>query len=427
MVEFPSSKNHLPDPKGAPVKSLLLVGEGLADHPLEALGGKTPLASAHTPAMDALARRGLSGFLQPIPKGYPATADVALLTLLGYDLRESNVGPATWRASFARHRLRDGELAFLCTFVTLSDGSMVDATAGGLVESEMTELVRSLNEGLGTEDIRFERGVADTNLLITRGDTAATLSAYPTRCTGPGDIQGSAFGPFMPSGEQAGILCELMESAGELLSNHPVNTARRNVGVDVANGLWIWGPSRAGHLERFESLYGRRGVLVGHLPTVQSAGAFVGLEVVDPGHGGDRLSFNYEARVDAAMRALARSDYVVLYVEAPTLQDYEDPIEQKIRTIETMDQRVVAPVVAQAQDQRGLRVALTSDRVVSVLTGASASDPVPFALFGPGVAAMGRGGYSEADAAIGGVSYTRGSGLTQHLVNPDPMGFMSDR
>jgi 2,3-bisphosphoglycerate-independent phosphoglycerate mutase len=386
---------------GPKMKYLILVGDGMGDQPLPDLAGRTPLEAARTPAMDFIARQGEISLLRTIPPGLPPGSDVANLSLLGYLPEECYTGRAPLEAASMGVRLAAGEVAFRCNLVTLDrrqDGTvtMVDYSAGHISSEEARQLVESLAAELGSPGSRFYPGVSYRHLFVHQGEFSG-LATVP-----PHDHTGREVSAFWNRYLAIPELGEMVERAGRILAEHPVNEARRRQGKNPANGIWLWGEGRTPALARLTQSYGISGALISAVDLLRGIGICAGLEIIRvPGATG-YLDTNYRGKVTAALAALDRHDFVFVHVEAPDEASHQGSLPNKLQAIEDFDRQIVQPIL---DGMKGVdfRLALTMDHFTPLAIKTHSDHPVPVVIYDSRRrSSAGAEGYSEREAAASG-------------------------
>ncbi len=397
------------------MKVVLLVGDGMADAPLEALGGQTPLEAARTPHMDALAREGTLGVASTIPEGYPAGSDVANLSVFGYDPRLCYTGRAPLEAAAMGVELGPEDVAYRLNLVSLLVGTgqvfMDDFSAGHITTSEAAEIVASLSGKLGDERFEFYPGVSYRHLLVWRG------GREEARTTPPHDILGQPVTDYLPQGDGAAELLHLITGSQILLKDHPVNRARREAGRKEANSIWLWGQGRAPQMPSYRERFGLGGAVVSAVDLLKGIARLAGLEPLEvPGATG-YLDTDYAGKVAAALGALEHDDFVGVHVEAPDEAGHEGSVAHKVQAIEDFDAQVVGPVRA-ALDARGAPYALLvmPDHPTPIALRTHTADPVPFALLGGPHRGVPGAGFTEAAARATGVRVAAAHHLLEHIL-----------
>jgi len=375
------------------MKLIVLLGDGMADLPLEVLGGRTPLQAAEKPNMDRLARQGRSGLARTVPEGFAPGSDVANLSVLGYDPAECYTGRAPLEAAAMNVHLGPDDIAFRCNFVTIDNGLMKDYSAGHISTEEGQELIEALAPLMPGQ--RLYPGVSYRNLLVLQAGARA-------ECTPPHDISGQPVEEHLPRGQDSELLVALMEAARPVLERHQVNRRRIAAGKRPANAIWLWGQGPAPAMPSFAEKYGLSGAMISAVDLLKGIGRYAGLKVIDvPGATGN-IDTNYQGKVDAALEALKSRDFVYLHIEAPDEAGHEGEIDLKVRAIELFDEKVVGPVL-QALEKSGedWRVLLMPDHATPISIKTHSSDPVPFTIAGSGIEPDGVESFDELAAQRG--------------------------
>ncbi|MGD9559237.1 MAG: 2,3-bisphosphoglycerate-independent phosphoglycerate mutase [Oscillospiraceae bacterium] len=394
------------------MKTVIVIGDGMADNPVEALGGKTPLEAADIPVMDALAGAGEVGHAQTVPRGVPPGSDTAILSIFGYDPRQYFSGRAPLEAAGAGVPLKAGDVAYRCNMVALEDGEMpfeekkILSHSGGSVEGEvalalMDALLGDARFAACAEKhgVRFYPSDSFRHIAVQGGAEVKGLATV-----GPHDHLGQAQGGLLPTGCAAAAgLCELMALAHEILQEHPLNAERRRAGKLPANGLWFWAQGVALGLPSFEKEHGVRGFVVSAVPLVQGIGALAGMDVVCvPGATGE-LDTNYEGKANAVVKGLADGyDFALLHVEAPDECTHNGDTPGKLQAIEWLDSRCIARVVAGLREAgEAFRILVLSDHKTLTSTRGHDGDPVPYILYKSDAEAHSGRAYTEREAEMG--------------------------
>jgi 2,3-bisphosphoglycerate-independent phosphoglycerate mutase len=401
------------------VKSVIVIGDGMSDRPVEQLGRKTPLQVARKPHIDRIAREGRTGLLRTVGETGPADSAVANLAVLGYDPAASAQGRAVLEAASMGVELRPDDVAVRCNLVCLEgppgDRRIRNHSAGHISNDEAAELIGALDAelggGRGERPVHFFPGVSYRHLLVLRGGWASPA----VECAPPHDNVGGRVADLLPRALDAGAaptarrLVELYERALPVLARHPVNEARRAAGKDEANAIWTWSPGRRQPLQSLKERYGVRGAVISAVDLIMGLGVCVGMDLVKvPGATG-LADTNYEGKAEAALDALADHDLVYVHVEATDEAGHARDLDLKIRCIEYLDQRLVR-VILEGLEARGIRaaVAVLPDHPTPVATGQHGRDPVPVAILRPGEAPDATRRYDEAEAARGSLGMMTG-------------------
>jgi 2,3-bisphosphoglycerate-independent phosphoglycerate mutase len=395
------------------MKFVVILGDGMADLPLAALQGKTPLQWANKPHMDRIARLGRNGLALTVPEGFPPGSDVANLSVAGYEPQKYYTGRAPLEAAAMGVPLAEGDIAFRCNFVTIENGIMLDYSAGHITSEEGRELIEALKPLMPGH--RLYAGVSYRNVLVLKAGARAI-------CTPPHDISDQPVQGHLPRGEEASLLQELMDAAQPILARHPVNLKRVAAGRKPANAIWLWGQGPAPAMPGFPELYGLRGAMISAVDLLKGIGVYAGLEVINvPGATGT-LDTNYEGKVQAALEALRRLDFVYLHIEAPDEAGHEGDLEQKVRAIELFDRLAVGPLIEGLKSGgEDWRVLLMPDHATPISIKTHSSDPVPFAIMGNGIEPDNVQTFDEQSAKLGGYGQVSATALVGMMARGRPL------
>jgi 2,3-bisphosphoglycerate-independent phosphoglycerate mutase len=394
------------------MKYVVLIGDGMADYPLPDKGGKTPLELAATPGMDRLAQKGTLGLVSTIPEGMEPGSDVANLAAMGYDPRKYYSGRAPVEAASIGVALTETDIAFRCNLVTLAekDGSLImdDYSAGHITTAEAAEVIAGLKNELDSQYITFYPGVSYRHLMVWKNGTDKL------KTTPPHDISGRRIDDYLPRGEGAERVKQLMEKSRAVLPGLEVNRQRLTRGDKPVSSIWLWGQGRALKMPRFADLHGISGSVISAVDLVKGLGICAGLASINvPGATG-YLDTNYEGKVTAALDALEKGDFVYVHVEAPDEASHKGSYGEKIQAIEDFDRRIVGPVIAGLEQRYGdFKVLVMPDHPTPLSTKTHASDPVPFILYASADSnkSAQQRGYCEKDAKAAGFFVDEGTRL----------------
>ncbi len=383
-------------------KLLFLIGDGMGDWPMEELGGKTVLQAAQTPAMDAIARRGISGLCRTVPPQMPPGSDVANMSLLGFDPATLHTGRGPIEAAAQGLELAPDDLVWRCNLVTVTrfdrQGTMLDYSSNHIKTEAARELVAMLRQELGTDPFELVPGVQYRHLLVQRG--GASGSDARLQINPPHDILDQPIADDMARYASSPALNSFLAAAAKLLGA-PANTTK-------ANALWPWGQGRPLLLPDFKEIYGLRGAVVSAVDLIKGLGRAAGMQVLDvPGATG-LLDTNYEGKVQAALKFLEHGDFVFVHVEAPDECGHGGDPAEKREAVERFDARIVQPLVQALPDAAFL---VTCDHFTPCAVRTHVPEPVPFALAWPGCPANGAAAFDEAAAATSGVLLDKGHEL----------------
>ncbi len=362
------------------MKYVILQGDGMPDHPLDELRGKTPLEAANTPNLDRIARSAIRfGTAKTIPEPLPPGSDVGNLAVLGYDPMLYYTGRSPLEAASMRVDLNWDDVALRCNLVTLSyqDGKeiMQDYSAGHITTGEARELLLDLKKELEEQDLKFHPGVSYRHLVIWSGGNKSI------KTTPPHDISGKEINPYLPTGEGAQRLNGLIEKSREILEGHPVNKRRLEEGKSPATSIWLWGQGVAPSMPSFEELYGMSGSVVSAVDLVKGIGRYAGLSVIDvPGATG-YLDTNYEGKVEYALDSLNEVDITMIHIESTDETGHVGDANLKIQAIEDFDGRVVKHVLESMGRFGDYKILVTSDHPTPIDVRTHVNEPVPFAIY----------------------------------------------
>lgn len=368
------------------MKHIIILGDGMADEPIESLAGKTPLQFAATPYMDKLAQLGVSGMLKTVPDGFHPGSEVANLAVLGYDLPKVYEGRGVLEAASIGVELQPGELAMRCNLICVEGEILKNHSSGHISTEEADELIKFLNEKLGSDTVRFYTGVSYRHLLVIKGGNKHL------DCTPPHDVPLKPFRPLMvkpeapEAKETADLLNDLILKSQELLKNHPVNLKRIAAGKDPANSIWPWSPGYRPAMETMQELYGfKKGAVISAVDLIRGIGTYAGLEVIHVEGATGLYNTNYEGKAHAALEALKTNDFVYLHVEAADEAGHEGDVKLKIRTIEDLDNRVLRIIYEALQTwSEPVAIAVLPDHPTPCAIRTHTNKPIPFVIYKPG-------------------------------------------
>ncbi len=360
------------------MKYLILLADGMADYPLDDLGGKTPLEHAFTPHMDRMAAEGTLGLIDTIPEGLQSASDVANLAVLGYDPRTCYTGRGPLEAASMGIALAPADVACRCNLVTLGEGPdavMEDFTAGHISPAEAKQIIDDLQREIGSEAVRFYPGVGYRNLMVLSGGNP-DFSATP-----PHDITGKPSASHLPQGPGAGEITRLMRLSRQCLADHPVNKDRRARGLRPANSIWLWGQGRAPQMVKISDRFHIRGGVISAVDLLNGIGVYAGLKAIRVAGATGYTDTDYAGKAREALAALRELDLVFVHVEAPDEMGHEGNVKGKVRAIEDFDEKVVGTVLKGMDSLGPMRIAVLSDHPTPISTRTHAPDPSPFAVW----------------------------------------------
>ncbi len=382
------------------MKYAIVLGDGMADYPLDELKGKTPLETARKPNMDRLAAEGAGGRLKTVTGGLPPSSDVANLAILSYNPARYYSGRGPLEAASLGVDLEEDEVAFRCNFVTISSSELIDYSAGHISTRESKILIGLLEETLGGQGMKFHPGISYRQLLVVK-EQLLEEGRGGLKTTPPHDITGMAFEPYLPRGRGAAFLKDLIQKSRLILPGHEINDIRIDLGENPANMIWVWGEGKKPSLPSFEEKFGMKGALISAVDLLKGIAVISGLEVIEvPGATG-YFDTDYEGKGKAAVEALKKNDFVYVHVEAPDEAGHAGNVAEKVKAIEAIDDKIVSPLLQARADFPELRVALLPDHATPISARTHTVDPVPFAVWGEGIEADEMEGFSENEAKKG--------------------------
>ena len=395
------------------MKYVVVLGDGMADWPIEELNEKTPLDVANHPYMDQLAQSGLFGLVRTVPEGMKPGSDTANLAVFGYDPKRYYSGRSPLEAASLGIPL----VTYRCNLVTLSDtdcledATMIDYSAGEISTKEAQELITMLDCALSGEGVRLYPGFSYRHcLVLNHAREGADL-------TPPHDFTGMPVSGKLPKGTNAALLRDWMEKARVLLSNHPVNVKRRASGKNPANAIWFWGEGRKPALTPFFEKNGLHGTVISAVDLIQGIGRCAEMNVVKVNGATGTYETNFTGKAEAAIRALdGGSDYVYIHIEAPDECGHHGQIKEKIFSIEQIDEKILGPVweYLKASGEE-YAILVLPDHPTPIQIRTHCSDPVPFALYRNGDQGAKKLKYNEKDAASTGVLVLDGYTLIDRM------------
>ncbi len=400
-------------------KYIVLLGDGMADLPIEELGGKTPLEYAKTDNMDFIAQNGQIGMVATIPEGFEPGSDVANMNILGYAPSKYYTGRAPLEAVNMGIDLKEDQIAFRMNFVCLSEGIdsdkavMEDFSAGHISTEESAGLVASLQSEIGSDKLFFREGVGYRNILLWSGDTK---SIKETKCSPPHDISQKEIKNHLPSGSFAREIIKLTKKAEKVLKEHPINTKRLKEGKKPANSIWLWGQGGIPSMPPFYDMFGLRGRIISAVDLINGLGRAIGLEPVHVEGATGYIDTNYLGKANAALEVLRSQDFVFVHVEAPDEAGHNGSVKDKVRAIEDFDSMVVGTVLKAQKNDPSIRIMVLCDHATPVSLRTHTDAPVPFLIY-PSIE-KGRSGlsYSENSAMlVSGKSSINGTDLMSYF------------
>ncbi len=401
------------------MKYVVILGDGMADEPIAALGGKTPLQYAATPAMDDLARRGVSGMLSTVSEGFAPGSEIANMVVLGYDVSKEFEGRGSLEAASMGVKIADDEMAMRCNLICIENGRIKNHSAGHISTDEAAQLIATLQQELGGERFTFHSGISYRHLLLMKNGDKRLI------CTPPHDVPGTPFEDVMIASQTpeaqpiADLLNELTLRSQAVLEYHPINVARRAAGKDPANSIWLWSagyhPQMCTLAERYNL---QSGAVISAVDLIKGIGVYAGLKPIEVQGATGLSDTNYEGKASAAIEALRDNDFVFLHVEASDEASHEGDVDLKVRTIEYLDSRIVRPIVeAVTTFDEPVTIAVLPDHPTPCRLKTHTREAVPFVICKPTQKPDAVVRYDEFAAREGGYGLLRGEEFMQRLID----------
>ena len=398
------------------MKYIVMLGDGMADYPVEALGGKTPLEVAKKPNIDRLARGGRLGMVKTVPDGLKPGSDVANLSAMGYDPLKCYTGRSPLETVSIGIQMDDTDVAFRCNLVTLSDDAeyaektMVDYSSGEITTAEAAELIRAVDEAFRTDEILFYPGISYRHCMIWhQGPVGLNL-------TPPHDISDRKITEYLP---QNPVILDLMKRSYEILKAHPINQDRMARGLNPANSIWLWGEGTRPGVTGFEAAYGVKASVISAVDLIKGIGLCAGMKVIEVEGATGNIDTNFKGKGEAALKTLLDGqDLVYIHVEAPDECGHHGDLEGKIQAIERIDQDIVGPLLKGLEEAgEDYSILVMPDHPTPISIKTHISDPIPYLLYcSTDVTDSGIDTYTEKTGKSTGVYVEPGYLLMQQLL-----------
>ena len=398
------------------MKYIVVLGDGMADRPIEELNGKTPLEAANTPVMDEMAGKGIVGLAHTIPEGMSPGSDTANLAVLGYNPRLYYTGRSPLEALSIGVDMKETDVALRCNIVTVSDDDLpyeektiIDHSSSEISTEDAAVLIEAVRKELENDIYKFYVGTSYRHLTIWDDGSVVPL-------TPPHDILGKVIGSYLPKEE---ALYEMMKKSYDILNNHPLNVARAEKGLNKANSLWFWGAGTKPCLTSFYEKTGKKGVMISAVDLLKGIAVGAEMKVIEVEGADGTLHTNYEGKAQAAVDALLKDDYdfAYIHVEAPDEMGHQGSLERKLKAIEFLDERVIK-VVKEQMDASGVdyRMLVTPDHPTPIAIRTHSSDPIPFLLYDSTRQRRRIGFYNEKEAMMSGIVVEDGYEMIEKLL-----------
>ena len=381
------------------MKHIIILGDGMADLPVERLGGKTLLQYANKPMMDQLAREGRTGRLVTVPEGFPPGSEVANTAILGYDLNKVYEGRGPLEAASIGYEMADDDMAIRSNLITLEDGKIITHNGGNLETKNGDILIKYLNEHLGSDRVKFITGIQYRHLLVIKGGSKHIVCApphdHPNEPWRPLLVKPASVGSDLVSDtdrltpqQTADLINDLILKSQELLAKHPYNLAKAAKGERQANSIWPWSGGYRPSMQTLQQQYPqiKSGTVISAVDLIRGIGHYAGLKIVEVEGATGLADTNYEGKAQAAIDALKQDDFVFVHVEASDEAGHDGDLELKLKTIEYLDQRLIAPVYKEVETwDEPVCIAILPDHLTPVEMRIHVGQPVPFIIWHRGI------------------------------------------
>ncbi len=406
------------------MKYIILIGDGMADYPLEELNDRTPLEVAKIPNITYIARNGCVGKALTIPRGMSPGSDIANLSILGYSPKKYYRGRGPLEAANIGVELDRDDVAFRCNLITAGEDIVADYSAGHISTKEASVLIKHLNEEMGHKWARFYPGMSYRHLLLIRtkyltgkAGVLTSTDLTETDCVPPHNIIGEKISKNLPKGKGRDLLVKLMRNSKPVLEAHELNKVRIDLKENPANMIWLWGQGTKPDMPSFKDKFGLTGAVISAVDLIKGIGKIIGLQAIDvPGATG-YYDTDYKAKAEYAIKALENHDFVYVHVEAPDEAGHNGDIRAKITAIENFDKLVVGTILNEFKHNASdCRILVMPDHATPISLKTHTSDAVPMAIFGKGITKDNVKVYSENAARAAKLSFKNGFDIMGYLI-----------
>ncbi len=377
------------------MKHIIILGDGMADHKVERLGGKTLLQYARPEYMEKLARKGRCGRLITVPEGFPPGSEVANTAILGYDLNKVYEGRGPLEAASIGYEMADDDFAIRCNIITIEDGKIITHNGGNLETKDADVLIQYLNEHLGNDRVKFITGIQYRHLLVIKGGNKHIVCAPPhdhpneewrPLLVKPED--GLVGSDYIAAQETADLINDLIIKSQELLTKHPYNIAKAQKGERQANSIWPWSGGYRPSMKTLQAQYPqiKSGAVISAVDLIRGIGHYAGLRIIEVEGATGLANTNYEGKAQAAIDALKTDDFVFVHVEATDEAGHDGDLELKLKAIDYLDKRLIKPILEAIEEmQEEVCVAILPDHPTPVEQRIHVNEPVPFIIWYKGI------------------------------------------
>ena len=401
------------------MKYVVVLYDGMADYPVPALGGKTPMEVADKPNMDALAGKAEVGLVRTVAEGLKPGSDVANMSVMGFDPMQYYTGRSPLEAASIGIDMAPTDVSLRTNLVTLSPDDapyeekiMEDYCAGDISTEEARELIAAVEEAFGSDTFCFYPGVSYRHCLIWKNGTTKLGNMTP-----PHDISGKVIGPYLSADANAKVLIDMMKKSYDILKNHPVNLKRVAEGKRPANSIWLWGEGKRPAFPPFEKVYGIKGGVVSAVDLIKGIGRCAEMEVAEVEGATGYIDTNFEGKADAALDLLTRNDLVYIHFEAPDECGHRNEPENKVKAIEMIDSRVLPRLLEGLKAYDDYKIMILPDHPTPIVTRTHASDPVPYLIYHKQKEVQGVATINESTAKATGVFIDHGPDIMAHFLH----------
>jgi len=405
------------------MKRVVILIDGAADEPIDKLGGQTPIEFAHTPTIDAMAPYSQIGMVNTVPAECLPGSDTANLSIMGYDPRVYAFGRSPLEAVSIGINLKKEDVTFRVNLVSISEDDkayeekvILDHSSDEITTSEADVLIKVVQEAFGDSIRKFYTGISYRHILVW------DKGSVDVKLTPPHDILGQTIGKFKPDGMYEDYIWDIMKKSYELLSNHPINIERKKRGLRPANSIWLWGEGTRPNLTSFEEKYNVKGAVISAVDLIKGIAISAGLRSIDVVGATGTVHTNYKGKADAAIRSLLeeKDDFIYIHLEGPDECGHQQDLENKVKSLELIDEKIIAPVKA-ALDATGddYKILVLPDHPTPLRIRTHTGDPVPYMMYKKDALLMDEDAtYGETYAGQTGKDIDKGYRIMDELFKP---------
>lgn len=401
------------------MKYVVVLYDGMADYPVPALDGKTPMMCAKKPLFDSLAQKGEVGLVKTVDDTLKPGSDVANMSVMGFDPLKYYTGRSPLEAVSIGVKLLDDDVTLRCNIVTLSDEekyedkTMVDYSAGDISSEEAAELIKAVQDAFGNETYTYYSGVSYRHCLTVHKGTTDLGDMTP-----PHDISGRVVGPYLSKSENSAELITMMKKSYNVLKDHPVNKKRIAEGKRPGNSIWLWGEGNKPILPTFESLYGLKGSVISAVDLLKGIGISAGMATPEVEGATGYIDTNFKGKAECAIEELkSGKDFVYIHIEAPDECGHRDEPHNKVRSIELIDEQVLSVLLPALEKYDDYKIMILPDHPTPIVTKTHARDPVPYMIYHKGCPKQGVETINEETAKATGNLIEKGATIMGHFLN----------